>query len=59
MTKILRFRAKQEICQEAVMTIRFLETFTRVADIERKQLEKYIPDSVLNQYEFLSGGKSS
>lgn len=51
-------RAKQEICHEAVMTLRFLEMFTRVAEIQRKQLERYIPDSVLNQYEFLSGGKS-
>ncbi|XP_058829034.1 WASH complex subunit 5 [Topomyia yanbarensis] len=51
-------KAKQEICIEAVMAIRFLEIFTRIAEIQRQQLEQYIPDSVLNQYEFLSGGKS-
>lgn len=55
---VFHSRAKQEICQEAVMTLRFLEIFTRVAEIQRKQLERYIPDSVLNQYEFLSGGRS-
>ncbi|XP_038118997.1 WASH complex subunit 5 [Culex quinquefasciatus] len=51
-------KAKQEICAEAVLALRFLEIFTRVAEIPRAQLEQYIPDNVLNQYEFLSGGKS-
>ncbi|XP_062543683.1 WASH complex subunit 5 [Armigeres subalbatus] len=55
----INLKAKQEICQEAVITLRFLEMFTRVAEVERKHLERYIPDSVLNQYDFLSGGKTS
>ncbi|XP_053683160.1 WASH complex subunit 5 [Sabethes cyaneus] len=54
----VNLKYKQEICQEAVTALRFLEIFTRVAEIPRKQLEQYIPESVLNQYDFLSGGKS-
>ncbi|XP_058458718.1 WASH complex subunit 5 [Malaya genurostris] len=54
----VNLKSKQEICIDAIMAIRFLEIFTRIADIPRKYLEQYIPDSVLNQYEFLSGGKS-
>ncbi|XP_055613775.1 WASH complex subunit 5 [Uranotaenia lowii] len=54
----VNLKAKQEICIEAMMAMRFLETFTRVAEISRQQLEQYIPDPILNQYEFLSSGRS-
>lgn len=53
------FRAKQEICVDAVMALRFLEIFTRVAEIPRSYLGQFIPDSILNQYEFLSGSSRS
>ena len=53
----MNLRSKQELCQESLMGLRFLEIFVRLAEIPRSALEKYIPDSILNQYEFLSSGK--
>ena len=50
----LRFcRAKNAVGAEALAALRFLEIFTRVADIPRSYLEQYLSEIILDQYVFV------
>uniref|UniRef100_A0A182PF45 Strumpellin n=1 Tax=Anopheles epiroticus TaxID=199890 RepID=A0A182PF45_9DIPT len=46
--------AKNPIGPEALFALRFLEIFTRVADIPRSYLEQYLSEVILDQYVFLA-----
>uniref|UniRef100_A0A182NJL2 Strumpellin n=1 Tax=Anopheles dirus TaxID=7168 RepID=A0A182NJL2_9DIPT len=49
--------AKNAVGTEALFALRFLEIFTRVADIPRSYLEQYLSEAILDQYVFLADGK--
>ncbi|XP_058120822.1 WASH complex subunit 5 [Anopheles ziemanni] len=49
--------AKQPVGMEALFGLRFLEIFTRVAEIPRSYLEQYLSKVILDQYVFLSDVK--
>lgn len=43
-----------ELSMETQMVLEFLETFCRIAHVPKKNIQLYIPDVILNQYEYLS-----
>ncbi|XP_035916794.1 WASH complex subunit 5 [Anopheles stephensi] len=46
--------AKTPVASEALFALRFLEIFTRVADIPRSYLEQYLSAVILDQYIFVA-----
>lgn len=52
--KSFNLSSKHELGTEAQTSIYFLEIFTKFAEIPRDVLERFIPEPILNQYEFLS-----
>uniref|UniRef100_A0A2M4ABQ8 Strumpellin n=1 Tax=Anopheles triannulatus TaxID=58253 RepID=A0A2M4ABQ8_9DIPT len=49
--------AKQPVGTEALFGLRFLEIFSRIADIPRDHLEQYLPEVVIDQYVPLAESK--